>query len=89
MARKTLKEFSKTSWYTSGDPYPGDENIKLGCLQRIACSLEKMEEPYTRLLEDIEYLRTSGRVKNERIAKLEKTVAAYKGIVRRMKKARS
>lgn len=51
-----------------------------------ASSLEIMQEPYVRLLNDVEYLRNSNKTRLARIEKLEKQVAAYKGVITKMKK---
>lgn len=39
-------DHSRSQWSRTSDPagYPGDEEIKIGCLQRIALALEKMAE---------------------------------------------
>lgn len=89
---KSVKELSRIDWHTEpstiNNPggYPGDHNIKLGCLMRIADSLEKMEKPFMDLIEENKRLKERWAKNFVYTSKLEKRLAAYKGIINRMKK---
>lgn len=79
-----LKEISRQK-FTAISP-TSHEEIKTGCLQRIADSLEKMEQPYLRLLNDVKYLTERNRGLNETIQSLQNKLRATKGHVTRLKR---
>ena len=83
-------QHSKESWSNQNSTaYPGDAEMQIGCLQRIANSLEKMEKPFQQLVSERDYFsRKSDRLSNEN-DRLRRQVAAYQGIIKRMKKQRS
>jgi hypothetical protein len=82
-----FKEHSKTKWSKPNhSEYPGDAEVQIGCLQRIADSLENMEQPYLKLISERErYERWYNEEKVKR-RKLEKSNAALIGVINRMKK---
>lgn len=85
MKWKNYKEQSKLEW---GKEVPDDksvitlEELKLGCLMRISDSLEKMEQPYTELLQNIENYEQL-ELENKR---LKKTIAGLKGYINKNRK---
>ncbi len=83
-AEKTYKVKSRLNWWKEGEP--STDELKLGCLQRIADSLEKMEKPFKDLLEHNEYLK--GRLREEQAAgrHLNRRIASLRGAITRMKK---
>jgi exonuclease VII small subunit len=90
MARSFI-EASKVEWHPEGNPsdgYPGHERIQLGCLQRIANSLEKMEQPFTKLLSDVEYLKRCHKELSASNQRMAKRIAAYRGVINKMKKSK-
>lgn len=61
------------------------EELQTGCLMRIADATEKMASNFTQLQNEVErYKRIQAKHVSE-IATLEKRVAAYKGLVKRLK----
>jgi hypothetical protein len=85
---KEYKEESLGNWGASIDQSQqiGFEQIKLGAILRIADSLENIEKPFKKLLDDAD--RYERYYRNEVAAnkKLSKRIAAYQGIINRMKK---
>lgn len=86
MAHKGFRQTSREDWGQADDLAVTVSNIQLGAILRIADSLEKMEKPFIRLLDRIEYLESSNKRMTARIDKKNRQIAAYKGIVKRMKK---
>jgi len=84
MAEKYFKQESKKEWFTSA-PVTNDD-LRTGCLMRIADATEKMASNYTELQNNLEWYKRRFNEKTEEIATLEKRVAAYKGVINRMKK---
>lgn len=88
----SLKEHSKTNWsrHNAADPkdekYPGDESIKLGCLQRIADATEMMAKNHTTLQEDKERYERWYNASAKRCLKLERSAAYLRGVITKMKK---
>lgn len=88
MPHKSYRKESRSDW---GRTLPEGENIetegiKLGAILRIADSLEKIEQPYLQLLNDVEWTRDRNKLLRAANDRLHKQVAAYKGIIKRMKK---
>lgn len=81
---KYFKEESRANWYTTKEM--SSDDLKVGALLRMADSLEKMEKPFAQLLSEREqYQRWYNEEKAKR-RKMEKQLAAYKGIINRLKK---
>lgn len=80
-----FKDGSKKNWIGHTKKLTENE-IKVGCLQRIADSLEKMELPYLRLLDDVAHLKEKHRERNAAIDHLNRRIASLQGVITRMKK---
>ncbi len=74
------REGSKLSWGITKEKSLTIEEITLGCMLRIADSLEKMEEPYTELLQIIENYKDL-EIENK---KLKKTISGLKGYITKL-----
>lgn len=81
----TIREDSKKSW-TSNNSI---EDINGGSLQRIADSLERIEKPYLKLLNDVEYYKKMANRRLMRIETLERSRNTYKGLYNKLKKLNS
>jgi uncharacterized small protein (DUF1192 family) len=66
-----------------------DEELKLGCLMRIANSLEKMERPHAKASETIEMLQRGRKAKEDIIINLDNRIAGLKSYITRLKKERN
>ena len=96
MREKTiiLKDASRVNWSTVNrttdgtEPhsYPGDMNIQLGCLMRIADSVEKMEKPYTMLQDRIKVLENEKKSLQSDNEALQKVARSLKTRVYQLKK---
>jgi len=62
------------------------EDIKLGCLQRIADASEKMASKYIQMENDLEYYKKYYRERGDVIAKRDKTISSLKGQITKLKK---
>lgn len=91
MPRFSFKEESRKDWGINlGENEPiSTANLQFGAILRIADSLEKMEVPFTALIRDNEYYKSRNKALREQIDKQAKQIAAYKGIIRRMKKEKA
>lgn len=66
--------------------YPGAENIKLGCLQRIAKATEAMSQNYVRLENDLAYYKRMHAENKATIERLVRSNNALRGHLKRFKK---
>lgn len=91
MAQHELKNASKVNWYTTvkqEGEYPGDENVKIGCLQRIANATEAMAENYVYLQRDRDKYKRWYEQDQATIKRLVRSNNALRGHLNRMKKRR-
>lgn len=77
----TLIELSRQEFTGTGS----HEDIQAGCLQRIADSLERIERPYLRLLEEVERSKRSREFDRQYNLRLSHQIAGLKGYIKRMK----
>lgn len=66
--------------------YPGAENIKLGCLQRIAKATEAMSQNYVRLENDLAYYKRMYAENKATIERVVRSNNALRGYLKRFKK---
>lgn len=81
----TLRESSKSSWF-SNDTL---EQINAGSLQRIADAIEMSCKDREKLERDYAYMRQSRDSANAAVDRLTRSNAALRGVINRMRKARS
>jgi hypothetical protein len=86
-----IREASKVSWESppqnGSEVYPGDTNIQLGCLMRIADATEKMAGNYIQMENELKLSKERIDKNTNYIKKLERRVASYQGVITKMKKA--
>ena len=81
-----FKEHSKTLWSLKNlNIYPGDPEIMIGCMQRMADSLERMENPYLQMLNDTVFYKRRYQEVCEDNKRIARRVAALQGVITRMK----
>jgi len=84
-----MEDYKKESRknYTSGTYQKNatNEQLQVGCLQRIADSLEKIEEPYKKLIEENQWLSKRYREVNIENEGLRHSIRGYKAAITRMK----
>ncbi len=81
---KNLREASKHNWTSSNRI----EDINAGSLQRIADAAEAMAKNYLRLQEDLDYLKGRVQVLRKRAERAERSNAALRGVITKMKNKR-
>jgi hypothetical protein len=85
MARKYIRDLSRTGWTAEADSYPGTEIVQLGCLQRIADSTEKMASNYTQLQNDLDWYKRQYAQQKDEIQHLRNSRAGYIAALTRLK----
>lgn len=83
---RSFIELSLASWSLPDDIKPTPEQIQVGCLQRIAASCEKMEQPYLDLHRDLNYYKAMASGRDETIKELRLSNASLKGHITRLRK---
>lgn len=84
-----IKQASRSNWVAEPRnefDYPGDENIKIGCLQRIADATELMAKDRQKLIDDYEWMKKSRANYIDMYHTEQRRTAALKGVVRKLKK---
>ena len=91
MPQHQLKDASKKNWTAPVDKeggYPGDENVKIGCLQRIADATEAMAKNYTDMQNSLDWLKQDRKRLQARNETLIRSNNALRGHINRMKKSK-
>jgi hypothetical protein len=88
---KSYKKESRSDWGSTVDENVvlDRDQLKLGAVLRIADSLEKMEQPYLQLIRDVEWYKKRVQNLDAQNDTLRKRVAAYQGVIKRMKNSNS
>lgn len=73
----TYRDESRKGWY-SPDENPTTDQLKLGCLQRIADATEAMAKSHTRLMEERDRFERWYREERARAERLERSNRALK-----------
>jgi len=82
-----FKEHSKTKWSAQDpDTYPGDTEMKIGCLQRIADATELMATNFIQLQNDRDWYKRMYHEKRDEKDKLKRRISALQGVITKMKK---
>lgn len=79
-------EGSRTKWKSSRDALTGDE-VKIGCLQRIADACESMARNHDQLVRERDWARTERDDYKRWLAQEKKRSAALRGMIGRMKRS--
>jgi hypothetical protein len=87
MPFKSYKEESRKNW---GEDIPDNntfciDQIRVGAILRIADSLEKMEKPITRLMDDVTYYKKLNEELKKENLKLAHSIAGLKGYIKNLK----
>ena len=83
---KNFKEWSKDNWgLTKDDAKPSDEQIRVGCLQRIADATELIAKNYNDLLREKKRYEQWYRQEREENASLRRSLIAHKANYTRLK----
>lgn len=91
MGKIYLKEASTKNWFISsenGHEYPGDTNIQLGCLMRIAAATEAMASNYLQLQNELKYWKKLSEDRYNTVLKLQRSNSSLKGHIKRLKNSK-
>lgn len=88
MSTRSLMDQSRNSWVSYAEKGTSEE-LKLGCLQRIALATEKMASSYDEIRRRAEMYERWYNEERGRRAEVERRNAALRGAITRMKKARA
>lgn len=81
------KDESRKLWRSSMEK-PSTDQIQLGCLQRIADATELMAKNHDQLVADRDRYQRWYDQQRERSLRLERSNAALRGVITKMKKGR-
>lgn len=77
---KTLKDHSRTSWTVPNEKgSPGDTNLIIGCLQRIADATEKTAEDRIQTDKDLKHYKEGYHRRADTIKYLNNCIRSLKG----------
>lgn len=75
----SLTEYSKLNWVLNEEELPTNEQLIVGCLQRIATATELMSRNYDNLIHDVNFYKKRCEEKDFTIQKLRRSNAALRG----------
>lgn len=79
---------SRKNWHSGIGNQPSHEQLQIGCLQRIAAATEDMASDYRRLHRERDAYERLYRNACERERALERSNAALRGVITKMKRSR-
>ncbi len=82
---KSHKDISRQSWNLDNRESLTNDDIKIGCLQRIADATETMAKNYNQLFEEKEKFRKWYYEERAKRQHLERSITTYKGNYTRLK----
>lgn len=89
MKNVNIVEASKKTWsakVADNTEYPGDTNIQLGCLQRIATATEAMAVYHVKMQEDYNYLKRNRDMYRKNYEMQVASNRALRGVITKLKK---
>lgn len=85
-----IKEASKVNWDVpapkNGTGYPGDLNIIIACLQRIAASAELIAANNQKLIDDRDLYKKKFAERTKEMAHLKKSIVGFRGQITKLKR---
>jgi len=85
MSGKSFKAKSKENWEPANGPIT-NEQIKVGCLQRIADATELMANNYQTLINERDRYKRNWEYQKEESERMARRISALQGVITRMKK---
>ena len=83
---ENFKESSRRNWRAKGGVDPDSAQLMVGCLQRIADSVELMAKSYQSIINDRDYFKRRLEEETRACERLNRRNAALRGHLRRCKK---
>lgn len=84
MNERFYTDESRKRWFTR--EVPSHEQLRLGCLQRIAAATEAMATSYRALIDERDYLKRRLQDEERANASLRRRNAALRGAITRLKR---
>lgn len=87
---KSYKELSITNWgrNLSEDENPNRDDLKLGCLLRMADSMEAMAKNHVKLQDDYNYMKERRDYWQSEAESLQRKIRSMKGVITKLKKSK-
>lgn len=82
----TFIEESRKNWVPHAGLQISDEQLQIGCLQRIANATEAMAKYHTSLIHDLELYKKWYGERGQEIEELKRIISAQKGVITKLKK---
>ena len=82
---KSFKEHSRENWHAANGPIT-NEQLKVGCLQRIADATEVMAANYVRMQNNLDQYKRWYNREKESGQRMARRISALQGVITRMKK---
>lgn len=82
----TIKDASRGNYTTKGE-VPTWQEVRDGALLRIADAVEKMAQRHNELMRERDYYEQLASSRAEDVRRLERSNAALRGVIARMKRA--
>ena len=82
---KNFKDFSRENWQRTDGEKPVNEQLQLGCLQRIADATEAMAKNYVQLQTDVEFWKEEYHHEKNRREMFQRSIVAHKANYTRLK----
>lgn len=82
----TFVEASKENWVSSNGLNPSNEQLQLGCLQRIAAATELMSKNYQSLFDELQRYKRYYNEERQVSQRMARTISSLKGHITRLKK---
>lgn len=83
---KNFNESSRKNWVTADGSKPDNNQLVVGCLQRIADAVETMSKNYQNLISDRDFYKKRYEETGHEIRRVSRANAALKGHIGRIKR---
>lgn len=85
MVNRNFKDYSKDNWFRSDGEKPTNEQLQLGCFQRIADATVAMAKPFIQATQDAEWYRKKSERLSEENQHLRNRIAGHKAAYTKLK----
>jgi len=85
MAQRSFKEYSRVEWSRTDGEKPTNEQLQLGCLQRIADATELTAKNYVQMQNELEKYKRWYQEERAEKERLQRSIVAHKANYTRLK----
>jgi hypothetical protein len=82
---ENFSDASRKNWFNPYQNNPTNDQLIIGCLQRIADATELMAGSYSDLIRQRDFYESKSDSLQKENERLARSIASYRGIVRKMK----